>query len=284
MTKRIIAFLAALLLLFSLSSAYAISYPQRFGAVNDDAAVLSDATAKDIVALNDKSAANFTVVTRHFLGGADPQEYCDGLFEAWSLGSKDLLLLLVIGEERYAVTMGKGISGEYISAEQLNSILSSKFRQAFLQDRDYDGAVGAFLLASASQIARASGVELNTAGLFGTSQSQNNAASGTSGSTASSGNSWYNFSSWSGDIWSSFFSDDELTHQDTSYDVDYEYEHDSGFSTGKLILILVILFIIIRNRRSKGKSGLGAAGWIAAGAGAKEVMRGVNRNRRPPRR
>ena len=273
MLKRISALFAALVLIFCLSSAQAVTYPERRGATNDDAAVLSDSTAQDIDTLNSRSTVHFTVVTRHFLGGADAQAYCKGLFDAWEMGENDFLLLLVIGEEKYACAMGGSISGKYISEEQLNSLLSSKLRQPFIQERDYDGAVGGFLLAAAQQAARVDGITLNTSGLFGTSVVQN-AAQG-SNSTSSNG-SWYNFNSWTGDLWSSFFSDDEL-NEPQEHDQSYTYESGSGFSMGKLILILAVLFIIVRNRRRNGKSGLGLLGWLTVGAGARHIMHGMNR-------
>lgn len=271
MYKRLIAVLVMSVLLFCLAGAAAETYPIRRGAVNDDAAVLSDSTAADVDTLNTRSTANFTVITRHFLGGADAQQFCDGLFEAWNLKSNDVLLLLVIGEERYAATLGSDILGNSISSEQLNSIFSAKLRQSFIQDRNYDAAVGDFLLAVSSQIARAEGKTLNTSGLFGSAQTAetttNNAGNTNSGS-------WY--SSWSSDGWSSFFSDSDLGTAGQG-DADYDYDRDSGFSIGKLILIAVVLMIIVRNRRRNGKSGLGLLGWIVAGFGAKHVINGINR-------
>ena len=247
MIKRVCAWVAVFCLLFCLTAAQAATYPERRGAVNDDAAVLSDSVAADVDALNGRSSAQFTVVTRHFLGGADAQTYCDGLFDAWGLGDHDFLLLLVIGEERYAVAMGAQIKKNALSSEQLNTLFSAKLRQPFIQDRDYDGAVGSFLLAAASQIARAEGNTLNTAGLFGTSQS---AASNTASNSA--GSSW--FDSWTSNGWSAFFSDDDLNGSESGSQ-NYQYSGGSGFSTGKLILIIFILFIILRNRHRRGDPG-----------------------------
>lgn len=284
MLKRIGVCLIALALVFALLPAQAVTYPTQRGAVNDDAAVLSDRTAADIDALNTRVDGKFIVVTRHFLGGADAQEYCDGLFSAWGLGEEDVLLLLVIGEERYAVTLGT-VAQLAISTEQLNSLLSSRLRQPFLQERNYDAAVGGFLLAAAAQIARFNGSSLNTAGLFGTA-----ASSGASANTATQSSNASLFSNWSGNWWNGFFSDDDW--EDTT-DWDFstasqqnDFEERSGFSFGKLIVIAVILWLIVRNRRRKGKSGLGAAGWGAAAVGAKQVMKGVQdaAQHRPPRR
>ena len=108
--KRWIAGLFALMLLLP-AAALAVSYPAQRGAVNDDAGVLSEQTAADIEQLNTAARSadiSFAVATRHFLGGADAQAYCDGLFEAWKLDQKTVLVLLVIGEERYAVAVGQG--------------------------------------------------------------------------------------------------------------------------------------------------------------------------------
>ena len=280
MIRRFSAIAIAVALLFCLFTAQADTYPIRRGAVNDDAAVLSDSTSKDIETLNERSDAQFTVITRHFLGGADAQEYCDALFQAWNLSSNDLLLLLVIGEERYAVSMGDVLQLSALSPEQLNSLLSAKIRQPFIQERDYDGAVGGFLLAAATQIARAYGDTLNTSGLFGTThQEQQNA----SGASAQSG-SW--FSSWNSTGWGNFFSDNDLNlYGQNQGDISYEYDEDNGFSMGRLIFIGIVLLFIIRSRRRKGKSGLGAAGWGAAAMGAKEVLRGMDgRHGTGPRR
>ena len=281
MLKRIITCFVALALIFVLTTAQAASYPARRGAVNDDAAVLSDSTAADVDTLNARGYGEYTVVTRHFLGGADAQTYCDGLFSAWSMGEDDLLLLLVIGEERYAVAMGSRVAAA-ISSEQLNSLLSSRLRQPFLQDRDYDGAVGSFLLAAAIQVARYQGATLNTAGLFGT------AAASTSTGTTAQNQATSLFSNWSGNWWSGFFSDDEwddTSEWTFSTSNESDFEERSGFSFGKLILIAVVLWLIMRNRRRNGKSGLGAAGWGAAMLGADQVARGMrNAGHHRPRR
>ena len=224
MIKRVSALLTALLLVFCLAAAQAVTYPEMRGAVNDDAAVLSDATASDIESLNSRSEVRFTVVTRHFLGGMDAQEYCDGLFKAWNLGSDNALLLLVIGEERYAVTLGS-TAAKYISNEQLNSIFSASTAQ--------------------------------------------NASS-----TGSASGGWSSFTSWTGDLWNSFFSDDELNDlSGQNYSQDYEYDNGSGFSVTRLILVLAVLFIIMRSRRRQGKNGLGILGWGTAGMAAREAMK-----------
>lgn len=295
MKKRAFSCLMALILLFltlqgaAASASASVSAP-IYRAVNDDAAVLSDMTAKDVEVLNDRAEdipLKFAVVTRHFLGGAAAQEYCDTLFEAWGASADMVILLLVIGEERYAVSTGAMVDS-FISREQMNTLLSGKLRGAFIDERDYDGAVGQFLLAVTDHAARAQNTSINTNGLFGT-QVQN--VSQQSANTI--------FDNWNGQWWSGFFAeeseDEDIVDRfmdDDSYEVYYEAEADGGFSIGKLAIIAIVLVFISSRRAAKGKKGLGAAGWIVAGMGAKEVMKGAKmaknvqrytRHRRGPR-
>lgn len=262
MLKRLVCLLLALWCL-CLSPAFArVTYPEQRGYVNDDAAVLSLQTAKDIEALNDRmDGAEFVVVTRHFLGGADAQEYCKGLFDYWCLDEDDVLLLLVIGEERYAAVMG-GMVASYISDEQLSSLLSSQLRASFISERDYDGAVGNFLLAVSAQIARGQGDSLDTGGLFGTEATAQNEV----------------FDNWSGNWWEGFFA--EVAGEDDwgrtpEYAVDpYEYEaYEEDASLSRLAIIAIVLVFIVSRRRKKGKGGLGLFGWLLAFSGAKEARR-----------
>ena len=212
--------------------------------MNDDAAVLDTQTAKDIDSLNNRTAASYIVVTRHFLGGKDAQSYCDGLYSAWGLSENDMLLLLVIGEEKYAVSYGTGLD---ISKEQLNSFLSSKLRRPFLQERDYSGAVGSFLLACAQQVSRGWGEELDCSGLFGTAD----AAAAVSDN--SSANSSQNQHSWIYSPFSGFFSDNDLNDLYTgdSGQDSVQYDDGSGFSIGKMILIFIILSVIMSGRKKR---------------------------------
>jgi len=262
MQKRFLCLLVMIVCLCAFPALARVTYPEKRGYVNDDAAVLSMQTAKDIDLLNDRmNGAEFTVVTRHFLGGADAQEYCKGLFDYWWLDEDDVLLLLVIGEERYAVVMGDAVKS-CMSEEQLSSLLSSQLRAPFINERDYDGAIGSFLLSVSAQIARGMGENLNTGGLFGTEETVKSEV----------------FDNWSGNWWEGFFADvvgdDEWDGApeyagDTYY---YEaYEDDTDIS--RLAIIAIVLVFIVSRRRKKGKSGLGLIGWLLTFSGLKEVRK-----------
>ncbi|MBQ4552165.1 MAG: TPM domain-containing protein [Clostridia bacterium] len=220
-----------------------IAYPLQRGYINDDAAVLGSETIDDVHELNNRQdSAEFVIVTRHFLGGADAQEYCKGLFDHWQLDEDDVLLLLVIGEERYAVCLG-GIISDYVSDEQLMSLMGTHLRAPFINERDYDGAVGDFLLALGGHIARMSGEEMDFGGLFGTEETAPDLL----------------FDNWSGNWWEGFFAENDYEEGPIPVDMVYEaYEVDYS----SLLVLAVILFAIIRSRRRKRMGGLGFFGWM----------------------
>ena len=93
-----------------LPSALSESLPPCQGVVTDLAGVLSTDTAAGLETLAQRMEAagcgRLYVVTRHFLGGKDARAYADRLFAAWGLQDKDGLLLLAVGEETYALSLG----------------------------------------------------------------------------------------------------------------------------------------------------------------------------------
>jgi len=225
------------------------AYPVQRSYVNDDATVLSAETVQDIDKINERLlSAELTVATRHFLGGADVQEYCKGLFDYWQLGSEDVLVLLVIGEERYAVFMGEQISA-YVSAEQLSSLTGTYLRPAFIAQRDYDGAVGDFLLALSSHIVRASGEALDTGGLFGTEETAPDAI----------------FDNWNGNWWEGFFAENSYSEEGAYHWSGDVYDHEGRAEDfGSLLVLIVVLLVLIHRRRKSNKGGLGWFGWLIA--------------------
>ena len=48
---------------------------------------------------------------------------------------------------------------------------------------------------------------------------------------------------------------------------------------GRFILIVVVLLFIVRGRKKRGKSGIGPAGWMTIGLGARNMMHGGHRRR-----
>ena len=226
--NRVLALLTALVLCLS-AAPWALAdteYPPFQGIVADTAGVPSESTIADLGALSDRLAAetngHIYVLTRHFLGGANAQEYAQKVFEAWNLTDQDALLLMVIGEESYALAAGSFVKS-FLGAEKLNSLLATQFRTEYLS-RAYDAAVAALAVELGRSMAKAAGETLNVAGLFGrvayasTPQPQ----------------------SWN-DMWQSMFAQDD-------------YDEGSGINwRGILIWGLVIYFLFFRRKKKRNR-------------------------------
>ena len=246
MRNKLCLFLAVMLfgsLLFP--SALAVNYPEKSGYAFDSAGVLSESTVKDIMTLNerldDAANANIYVVTRHFLGGEDVSKYADALFEQWNLGSSDALLMLVIGEESYALSCGskvrKAIQGE------TEAVLMGTYFRAPYQARAYDGAVGALLPELARKIAAAKDETVSLAGLFGQTEQKQTASDGVF--------NWSDFIT-SGNVDWKDYSDADTT-QTAAQSKTEKVEKETGFSIGKLVLILAIFYFLFGRKGSKNK-------------------------------
>ena len=144
-------------------------YPPRpAGAAADLAGVLGEKAAQDLDTLLDRTMEaggfGFYVLTRHFLGGANAQEYADKVFEVWGLGGSDALLLMVIGEETYALSLGAAAKSA-LPAETTTSLLGA-FRAGYL-NRQYDAALADLSVGLGQALAKAFGETLDASGLFG---------------------------------------------------------------------------------------------------------------------
>ena len=145
-------------------------YPPRpSGTVSDLAGVLGEKALEDLETLNQRldeaAGSRIFVLTRHFLGGADAQQYADQVFQVWGLSDSDALLLMVIGEETYALSLGAAAK-KAVPADTQTSLLASHFRSFYL-NRAYDNALADLAVSLGQTMAKASGSTLNTAGLFG---------------------------------------------------------------------------------------------------------------------
>ena len=211
-------------------------YPPFQGIVADVADVLSQDAAADLKTLserlNDLTGGHIYVLTRHFLGGADAQNYAQKVFEIWNLGSMDALLLLVIGEESYALALGAGAKAA-LPAETQTGLLASQLRTPFLS-RQYDAAVGNFAVALGQALAKNTGETLNVRGLFG-----NAAAPSTPRPHSSSQN------------WQGMFAQDDYYEEPWNWDNDWQYEETHVNWRGILIWALVIYFLFFRRKKRR---------------------------------
>ena len=231
------ALLWALLLCCALPSVRAEgSYPACQGIVSDWAGVIGGQTAQELdtlsARLSDKTGGRLYVAARHFLGGAEARAYAAGLFDAWALGEQDALLLLVIGEEAYALQLGDQ-ARRLIPAEGQTALLGAYLRGPF-QARDYDGALAAFAPAYAQALARAAGESVDVSGLFGAEEAK--AARPTAAPSASA-------------LWQSMFGQDVSDPSDWQ-EAQRQEERRTGWRT-LLIWGLVIYFLFLRRRRPR---------------------------------
>jgi len=208
-------------------------YPLSQGIVTDLAEVLGEDTAQDLMQLSERmnraSLGSFYVVTRHFLGGTDASADARALFEAWSLNSDDVLLLMVIGEESYALEAGAAAQTA-LPRDTQTSLLATHFRGDFL-NRGYDEAVADLSVQLCRTLGRAWGETVNTGGLFGAAAIQSTPAP-QSLSTA----------------WESMFSLQEF--EDEDWPVDEQYSSRGSFHwRGWLIWSLLIYFLFFRKKK-----------------------------------
>ena len=233
--RRIVSLIVLLVLCLVLPAQAETQYPLSQGIVTDLADVLREDTVTDLTTLSERahnaSLGQFYVVTRHFLGGTDASVYARQLFEAWHLNSDDVLFLMVIGEEKYAMEVGSAARSA-LSADTQTSLMASHFRAAFL-NREYDRAVNELSVQTVQTMAKAAGKTLNTNGLFGTAAVQPT----TKPQSASS-------------VWEGMFSFQD--YQDEDWPLDIEYSSHTSFNwRGWLVWGLVIYFVFFRKKKSK---------------------------------
>lgn len=235
--RRFVCILTAAVLCLSLLPAALAeedAAPLLSGDVWDMAGVLSDSTAADLATLNERmSGCRLTVVTRHFLGGKDAGAYARELLDSAD-SEEGAVLLLVIGEEDYALALGEQIA-KALPAESQQSLLAQNFRTPYL-NRAYDEAVADFALAFAGQVSRARGEKIDLDGLFG--------RIGLSATPAPQ--------QWSGQsdinaMWQDFFGEDSPENRNNR---DQEADWEGGLGT-LIFWAFVIYFLFFRRRKRR---------------------------------
>ena len=219
-------------------------YPPRpEGAVADLAGVLGESAVKDIGTLSGRLteavSGSVYVLTRHFLGGVDAQQYADKVFEVWGLKENDALLLMVIGEESFALSLGSGMKAK-LSAEERTGLLATHFRTPFL-NRQYDEAAADLAVSLSQAMAKAQGKTVDVTGLFG--QSAISAQATPKPQSAS-------------DFWSNMFARDDYDATENSNDQIWQSWQSERRSEetrinwrSVIIWALVIYFLFFRKKK-----------------------------------
>ena len=217
-------------------------YPPRpSGTVSDLAGVLGEQAIQDLETLNerllDAAGGRLYVLTRHFLGGANAQSYADKVFEVWGLEDCDALLLMVIGEETYALSLGAAAK-KAVPGDIQTSLLASHFRGNYL-DRQYDKAMADLSVNLGQTLAKAFGDTLDTAGLFGVTAVQSTPQPQTVDDY------WYGM--FARDDYDARESDDETYWED--WQRQWRSEESSINWRSVIIWALVIYFLFFRRKR-----------------------------------
>ena len=245
--KKFTALLLALLLCLALAAPAlaATEYPPRpSGTVADLAGVLGEQAINDLETLSQRMEAasdgHLFVLTRHFLGGADAQQYADKVFEVWNLTTRDALLLMVIGEETFALSLGQ--SAKAALPQETQTSLLGAFRTAYL-NRNYDQALADLALNLGQTLAKHSGSTLDASGLFGVAAIQSTPQPQTA-------------SDW----WYGMFAQDDYDarwdHDESSWNEwqdEWRYEETSINWRSVIIWGLVIYFLFFRRKRKNKK-------------------------------
>ena len=216
-------------------------YPPRpAGTAADLAGVLGEKTLEDLEALNgrleDAAGGRIFVLSRHFLGGADAQQYADQVFQVWGLSDSDALLLLVIGEEDFALSLG-GVIKNAMPAETRNTLLGT-FRSAY-KARQYDEALANLTVSLGQTMAKALGDTLDASGLFGTAAIQSTPQPQTVD------DSWYGM--FARDDYDARESSDEVFWED--WQNTWRSEETRTNWRSVIIWALVIYFLFFRRKR-----------------------------------
>jgi uncharacterized protein len=118
------AFVVFLALLWSLTGAFALTFPPLTGRVVDQANIIPAETRSALEAkseeLESKSGIQLVVATVKSLEGDDIEPYANQLFRAWKLGeaknNNGVLLLVAPNERRVRIEVGYGLEGTLTDA------------------------------------------------------------------------------------------------------------------------------------------------------------------------
>ena len=234
MMKRFLSLLVAMLVLCAcLPACAAPRYPERQGGTTDAAAVLSQSTLRDLATyaqrLKDETDIELFVVTVDFLDGETLSSYGEGLFTQWKLDDDSLLLLLAVGEDKFATFSGRDVT-RHLSRQVQDKLLSTSLEGPFLRQA-YDEAIASFIPALTQEINKAFDADVSVGGLFGQA-----------GSESLSVEEW-------ADEWARRWdaAHDEEPAPDSVGDRVTREDKSTGFSLGKVLLTVFLLMVIFGN-------------------------------------
>ena len=232
--SRLLVLLLALTLLCSAALAEP-RYParQQYGA--DAAAAFSASTLRDLnkicEELKDEIDVELHVAAVDFLDGVSIAAYGEGLRSKWDLDSKDVLLLLAVGEDQFGLFGGDDFN-EKLPVSTQQKLLSTHLLTPFMA-QDYDGALRAFIPALVEECAKAWSEDIDVGGLLGAPHT-----------TAEP----FSVERW---FLQQVEPEPEAEHSITDED------EDTGLSLGKIILTIFLLSVIFGKKKHRRRHGCG---------------------------
>jgi len=135
-------------------------FPRPGGAVNDFAGVISpqyeramESLAREVL---EKTGTSVVVATVKDVGGDDPDDYANRLYEAWGIGAKGedkgVLIFLAVQERRIRIETGYGVEG--ILPDGLVGEILDRHVIPSLKAGDYDRGLSNAMVAVSSVIAK----------------------------------------------------------------------------------------------------------------------------------
>ncbi len=171
MKTRIGASLIALMTVFLIATCVygRDDFPRPAGAINDFAGVISPRYTRSMESLArevlEKTRTSIVVVTMKEIGGDDPADYANRLYEAWGIGAKGedkgVLIFLAAQERRIRIETGYGVEG--ILPDGLVGDILDRNVIPYLRKGDYDSGLSSAMVAVSSIIAKDAGVSLTGA-------------------------------------------------------------------------------------------------------------------------
>ena len=226
--------------------------------IQDRAAILSAQTIADADKLSrlveEKTGLRIQVDIRHFLGGADPDNYVQRLLAETENSQDTLLLLVVVGEEAYAAAAGNNAQ-KIIHPELCDTLLSANFRSEFL-GQNYDNAIAGFMLSSAKEATKQTGTAIKLEGLFGYNAQKTKAPVITASPQETKRIKIFDFNS--------ILREPISATSGPSTSRGNAERGEKSLSIGSIIVIgLVLSSIFSKNKRGRSKGcGCGPLGWI----------------------
>lgn len=159
--KKLRCLLFLVLVVFTASSQDILKPPNPPRLVNDAANILSPEQRQiledKLVALDDSTSNQITIVTIPSLNGYDIADYANKLFRDWGIGGKKnnngILVLIAIEERRVRIEVGYGLEGA-IPDITASSIIDNEITPAFKEGNYYrglDNAIDALSKAAAGE-------------------------------------------------------------------------------------------------------------------------------------